>query len=104
MRFVSNWAVPGVYFYDATAVSRISELRPSPRGELEISDLNRSYLESKDLTVVKMPLGTAWLDLGSFASLLQAGQFIQIIEERQGIRIGDPKIASLEMGSSIEAS
>ena len=104
LRFVSNWAVPGVYFYDATAVSRISELRPSPRGELEISDLNRSYLESKDLTVVKMPLGTAWLDLGSFASLLQAGQFIQIIEERQGIRIGDPNIASLEMGSSIEAS
>jgi len=102
--FVSNWAIPGIYFYDSTALARISEVRPSVRGELEISDLNRSYLESRDLTVAKMPLGTAWLDLGSPASLLQAGLFIQILEERQGIRIGDPNIAALEIQTNDESS
>jgi glucose-1-phosphate thymidylyltransferase len=101
--FVSSWAIPGIYFYDATALTRISDVRPSERGELEISDLNRSYLESKDLTVVKMPMGTAWLDLGSYGSLLQAGQFIQILEERQGIRIGDPKIAAFELRVKLES-
>jgi glucose-1-phosphate thymidylyltransferase len=102
-KFISNWAIPGIYFYDNTALARISDVRPSKRGELEISDLNRSYLESKDLSIIKMPLGTAWLDLGSSASLLQAGLFIQILEERQGIRIGDPNIAALQMQASNES-
>jgi glucose-1-phosphate thymidylyltransferase len=86
----SSWAIPGLYFYDSSAVSRTKELTPSKRGELEITDLNQSYLEDKELTVNKMPLGTAWLDLGTPKSLLDAGLFIQLLEERQGLKIGDP--------------
>ena len=95
-KVISNWAIPGLYFYDETASERAKSLKPSERGEVEISDLNRSYLKDGQLTVVKMPRGTAWLDLGTPGSLLEAGKFIQIVEERQGLRVGDPtEIADL---------
>ena len=86
----SNWAVPGLYFYDTSAVSRVGRLKPSNRGELEITDLNQTYLDDGLLEVSRMPLGTAWLDLGTPKSLLEAGLFIQLLEDRQGLKIGDP--------------
>ena len=86
----SNWAIPGLYFYDESASKRARELKPSVRGEREISDLNADYLNNGELTVIKMPRGTAWLDLGTPESLLEAGKFIQIIEERQGLQVGNP--------------
>lgn len=92
----SSWAVPGLYFYDESAINRAKKLTPSKRGELEITDLNRSYLDDGKLTVLRMPLGTAWLDLGTPKSLLDAGLFIQLLEERQGLRIGDPYEISRE--------
>jgi glucose-1-phosphate thymidylyltransferase len=86
----SNWAIPGLYFYDETASERAEKLNVSARGEKEISDLNNDYLKDGMLTVVKMPRGTAWLDLGTPESLLEAGKFVQIIEDRQGLQIGNP--------------
>jgi len=93
----SPWAIPGMYFYDSTAPKRAKSLTPSPRGELEITDLNRMYLEDGLLNVTKMPLGTAWLDLGTPKSLLEAGLFIQLLEDRQGLRIGDPYDVSVAL-------
>ena len=87
----SSYAVPGLYFYDETAVERVGNLTPSPRGELEISDLNRSYLEDGTLQVVTLPRGTAWLDTGSIESLYQAGEFVRAIEDRQGLLISSPE-------------
>jgi glucose-1-phosphate thymidylyltransferase len=86
----SNWAIPGLYFYDESAVERVKTILPSRRGEKEISELNQNYLRSNKLKVIKMPRGTAWLDLGTPDALLEAGKFIQIIENRQGISIGEP--------------
>jgi len=86
----SNWAIPGLYFYDESASRRAKNLKPSPRGEREISDLNSDYLRDGKLKIIKMPRGTAWLDLGTPDSLLEAGKFIQIIEERQGLEVGNP--------------
>jgi glucose-1-phosphate thymidylyltransferase len=86
----SNWAIPGLYFYDESASKRARALNPSKRGEREISDLNTEYLNDGALRVIKMPRGTAWLDLGTPDSLLEAGKFIQIIEARQGLKVGDP--------------
>lgn len=95
---VSNWAIPGIYFYDGSAPNRAKTLKPSGRGELEITDLNRSYLSEGKLQVHKLPRGTAWLDLGTPDGLLEASQFVKTIEERQGLLIGSPDEIAFKMG------
>ena len=84
----SNYAVPGIYFYDNSVVTKAKSLKPSKRGEYEITDINKAYLEEGTLNVVSLGRGTAWLDTGTFNSLIQAQQFVQVIEERQGLKIG----------------
>jgi glucose-1-phosphate thymidylyltransferase len=83
----SNYAIPGIYFYDADVIALSRSLKPSKRGELEITDLNRLYLERGDLHVELLGRGTAWLDTGTHDSLLEAGQFVSVIENRQGLKI-----------------
>lgn len=94
----SNYAIPGLYFYDGNASKLARSLKPSPRGELEITDLNRLYLDRGLLQVSKMSRGTAWLDTGSFETLLQASNFVQTIEQRQGLKIACPEEIAYRMG------
>ena len=94
----SNYAVPGIYFYDNSVVEISKNLKPSPRGELEITDLNLEYLKRQQLKVMNMGRGVAWLDTGTITSLMQAAQFIEVIEQRQGLKIGCIEEIAYQMG------
>ena len=94
----SNYAVPGIYFYDNSVIEIAANIEPSHRGELEITDVNKEYLKRGNLKVSILDRGTAWLDTGTFQSLMQAGQFVQVIEERQGLKIGAIEEAAYRMG------
>ena len=94
----SNYAVPGIYFYDNSVVEIAANIAPSARGELEITDVNNEYLKQGRLNVSILDKGTAWLDTGTFASLMQAAQFVEVIEQRQGLKVGAIEEAAYDMG------
>lgn len=94
----SNYAVPGIYFYDNDVVEIAANIKPSHRGEIEITDVNKEYLRRGKLKVSILDRGTAWFDTGTFNSLMQASQFVQVIEERQGLKIGSIEEAAFKMG------
>lgn len=97
-KFLSSYAITGLYFYDKHAVEYAKNLKPSKRGELEITDLNQIYLNKKKLTYTILESGSAWLDTGTHESLIEASQFIQTLEHRQNLLIGSPEISSLKQG------
>jgi glucose-1-phosphate thymidylyltransferase len=99
----SNYAVPGIYFYDNTVVEIAKNIQPSHRGELEITDINKEYLKQGKLSVSILDRGTAWLDTGTFQSLMQASQFVEVIEQRQGLKVGAIEGVAFEMGYIDEA-
>lgn len=94
----SNYAVPGIYFYDNQVVEIAASMEPSERGELEITDINNEYLKAGKLNVSILDKGIAWLDTGTFSSLMQASQFVEVIEERQGLKVGSIEQAAFDMG------
>ncbi|HKL91617.1 MAG TPA: glucose-1-phosphate thymidylyltransferase RfbA [Allomuricauda sp.] len=94
----SNYVVPGIYFYDNEVISIAKSINPSTRGELEITDVNKEYLKRGKLNVSILDRGTAWLDTGTFQALMQASQFVEVIEERQGLITGSIEVAAYEMG------
>lgn len=94
----SNYAVPGIYIYDNQVLAMARSLQPSPRGELEITDINRLYLERGELHVHKLSRGFAWLDAGTSSALQEASAYIEMIERRQGVKIGCPEEAALRRG------
>lgn len=96
--FVSHWAVPGLYFYDETAPEKVKSLKPSPRGELEITDLNKMYLSEGTLHVERLGRGVAWLDMGNPDNLLSSSTFVQVIEQRQGLKIACIEEIAVAMG------
>ena len=99
----SDLAIPGLYFFDKEIVGICSGLKPSQRGELEISDVIKQYMLRGKLTIEALPIGTTWLDMGSFESLLKAGEFVHIVQSRQGVLIGDPATAMRTRNSSRQA-
>ena len=94
----SNYAIPGIYFYDNSVIAISKNIKPSKRGELEITDINKAFLEKKKLKVSILDRGTTWLDTGTFTSLMQAAQFVEVIEERQGLKIGAIEEVAYRMG------
>jgi glucose-1-phosphate thymidylyltransferase len=90
-QFISNWAVTGLYFYDNAVLDIAAELRPSARGELEITDINRRYLQLRKLHVVKLGRGYAWLDTGTHDAMLEAAEFVRTLQHRQGLLVGCPE-------------
>ncbi len=94
----SNYAIPGIYFYDNEVIDIAKAIKPSNRGELEITDINKAYLNKGKLKVSILDRGTAWLDTGTFTSLMQAAQFVEVIEERQGLKIGAIEEIAYKMG------
>lgn len=94
----SNFAVPGIYFYDNTVIDKAKKLKVSDRGELEITDINKAYLEENNLSVAILDRGTTWLDTGTFKSLMLASNFVEAIEERQGLMVGSIEVAAFQSG------